>query len=173
MNNNSLCDERVFGKLYEEKCESLRNFIYYKCGDIEKAEDLMQEAFVKVWKKCAEVIMSTVSGLLFRIANNLFLDHVREQQVVLKFQKTVSLNQHQDTEDPYFQLRSIEFQNQIEQEISQLPDGQRTAFLMNRIDKMTYKEIAQNLDISETAVEKRISKALAKLKVRIQELKKI
>jgi len=61
---------------------------------------------------------------------------------------------------------------QIEEAISALLSAQREAFLLNRIDKLTYKEIAIRLDISQTAVEKRMTKALIFMKNRIEELRK-
>ena len=48
--------------------------------------------------------------------------------------------------------------------ISDLPEGQREVFLLNRIDKKTYKEIAEMLDISVKAVEKRMNLALQDLR---------
>lgn len=150
-----------------EHAEKLRNLLYYKCGDLNQAEDLVHESFIKLWNKCAEVLIDKVGGFLYTVANNLFLDQVRSRKVSLKFEKTQST--YPDREDPYFQLRSDEFRQHLEDAIASLPDGQREAFLMNRIDKLTYKKIATQLDISQTAVEKRISKALARLQVLIKE----
>ena len=48
--------------------------------------------------------------------------------------------------------------------IADLPENQRIVFLMNRLDKKTYKEIAELLDISVKAVEKRMHKALKELR---------
>ncbi|MEP1094738.1 MAG: RNA polymerase sigma factor [Cyclobacteriaceae bacterium] len=166
---SSICDEQVYHDIYITNAEKLRNFLYYKCGDSDHAEDLMHDSFVKLWKKCAEVTFEKVVGFLYAVANNLFLDHVRSQKVSLKFEK--SLLPKSDLNDPLFQLRTDEFRLQIETAISDLPDGQREAFLMNRIDKLTFKEIAHQLEISETSVEKRISKALLNLKGKIEELK--
>ena len=84
-------------------------------------------------------------------------------------QKTQILNNN--SEDPHFILRTKEFREKLETAISNLPDGQREAFLLNRIDKLTYKEIAHLLEISTTAVENRMTKALIKLKSSIEELK--
>lgn len=165
----SICEEEVYSSIYQAHAEKIRNFLYYKCGDLDKAEDLVQDAFVKLWKKCAEVIYEKVVGFLYTVSGNLFLDQVRSEKVSLKFEK--SLLPQTDKNDPQFLLQTEEFRDQIERAISNLPDGQREAFLLNRIDKLTFKEIAQRLEISQTAVEKRISKALANLKERIEELK--
>lgn len=61
-------------------------------------------------------------------------------------------------------MEMAEFKAKLEQSINELPDGQREAFLMHRIDQLSYREIADRLDISVKAVEKRIHKALVKLR---------
>ncbi|MCK5463199.1 MAG: RNA polymerase sigma-70 factor, partial [Bacteroidales bacterium] len=48
--------------------------------------------------------------------------------------------------------------------LSALTEKNRTVFLMNRIDRMTYQDIANSLEISVKAVEKRMNKALAFLR---------
>ncbi|MBX2818016.1 MAG: sigma-70 family RNA polymerase sigma factor, partial [Saprospiraceae bacterium] len=65
---------------------------------------------------------------------------------------------------PEFLLEEKEFKRLLEDAISALPEGQRAVFLLNRIDKKTYREIAEDLSISAKAVEKRMHKALASLR---------
>ncbi|MDT0621557.1 RNA polymerase sigma factor [Croceitalea vernalis] len=165
----SVCEEQVYNQIYKTHAESLRNYLYYKFGDMQRAEDIVQDSFIKLWSKCSSVIFEKVTGFLYKISRNLMIDNIRSNKVALKFEK--SLMPIQDNEDPYFHLRTKEFREKIEETISSLPEKQREAFLMNRIDKLTYKEIALRLEVSETAIEKRIAKALIKLKT-ITEIKK-
>ncbi|MUU77094.1 RNA polymerase sigma factor [Winogradskyella endarachnes] len=158
----SVCDEDVYNNLYKTHAEGLRNHLYYKFGNLAQAEDVVQESFIKLWAKCSTIIYEKAVGFLYTVAKNLFIDNLRSKKVALKFEKnTVKTYNH---EDPYFHLRTKEFQEKLETTISALPEKQREAFLLNRIEKLTYKEIALRLDISQTAVEKRIAKALVKLK---------
>ena len=53
---------------------------------------------------------------------------------------------------------------QFKKALNQLPEKQRTALLMNKMQGLTYKEIAESLNLSEKAIEKRISQALGTLK---------
>lgn len=165
----SVCEEQVYNQLYKTHAESLRNHLYFKFGDLDQAEDVVQEAFMKLWAKCSTVVYEKVAGFLYTISKNLFIDSFRSKKVSLQFEKNVT-HTH-DLEDPYFHLRTKEFQKKIEDTIAALPEKQREAFLLNRIEKLTFKEIALKLDISQTAVEKRISNALVKLK-QITELQK-
>ncbi|MCE7991564.1 MAG: RNA polymerase sigma factor [Roseivirga sp.] len=165
----SLCDENIYNSIYQKQVQKLRNFVYYKCGDLELAQDIAQESFVKLWLNCATVILESVMGYLYTIANRMFIDQTRSQKVRLKFEKEPMPTSN--TEDPYYVLRTEEFRETIEQTISDLPEGQREVFLLNRIENYTYKEIAEMLQISSTAVEKRMTKALTKLRGRIAEFK--
>lgn len=158
----SVCDEHVYDELYRTHAESLRNHLYFKFGDLKQAEDIVQETFMKLWAKCNTIIYEKVAGFLYTVSKNLFINTLRSKKVTLKFEKTIV--QKHDNEDPFFHLRTKEFKEKIEAAISALPEKQREAFLLNRIEKLTYKEIAQKLGISQTAVEKRIANALVKLK---------
>ena len=93
------------------------------------------------------------------------LDQFKHQKVVLKFQATQSARQH--TQDPQFLMEEQEFKAKLETALAALPDPQREVFLMNRIDKLKYREIAERLGISQKAVEKRMHKALLHLREEI------
>ena len=148
--------------------EALRNFMYYKTGSLSRAEDIAHEAFIKLWENCTKVLFTKVKSYVFTIANNMFLNEIRHNKVVLEFENTGV--KPENFLKPDDQLIQKEFKSNLEQAISSLPDGQREAFLMNRIDKLTYKEIAVFENVSEKAIEKRISKALIFLKSKVDEL---
>lgn len=163
--NKSVCDGIVFEQLYTSHSKSLYNFIYYKCGNQDQAEDLVQEAFIKMWNNCAKVIFEKAKSFLYTVANNLFLNEVAHKKVVLKYnQKPVN---DSNIESPDFIMEEKEFMDKLQNAISDLTDGQREVFLLNRIDKKTYREIAEMLEISVKAVEKRMHGALVKMREKI------
>ncbi len=168
MNSNPLksenvCEENVYQEVFKSLSKSLRDFLYYKCGSLETANDLVQEAFIKLWQKCQDVPLSKAKSFLFTTGNNLFLNTVKSQQVRLRF-KAENKNSAENKEHPEFEMEMKEFQNSLEAAINALPEGQKEVFLLNRINKMTYREIAESLGVSQKAIEKRMSKALIKLK---------
>ena len=168
--DTSICNEEIYNRFYQGHVQKLRNFIYYKCGDMDMAEDIAQESFVKLWLNCASVILEKAAGFLHTVASRMFIDQTRSNKVRLKFEKDPVVSAR--PEDPFFVLRTEEFREHLELTISELPEGQREVFLLNRIEKYTFKEIAEMLQISSTAVEKRMGKALAKLRDKIEEFKK-
>ncbi len=160
--SKSVCEQPVFTQLFETHAEAVRNLIYYKCGDKDQAEDVMQEAFIKLWDNCKKVIFEKAKGFLCTVANNLFLNQVAKQKVRLEYSKIPRSNKN--VESPDFVMEEKEFMNKLQTAIAELPEGQREVFLLNRIDKKTYNEIAEMLGISVKAVEKRMHNALKQLR---------
>jgi len=161
----SLCDEKKYEVFFRDNSKVLMNFIYYKCGDMQQAEDIVQEAFIKLWKNCAKVTYEKARSYLYTICNNTFLNQVAHKKVVLQHQKSVVKSQSNET--PEFLLEEKEFLQKLNKAISELPEKQRVVFLLSRIDKKKYVEIADMLGITVKAVEKRMSLALAVLRVKI------
>ena len=161
-NSTSVCEEPIFTKIFEEYAKSLHSYLFYKTGNHDLSEDLVQEAFTKLWKNCASVIPESAKGYVFKTANNLLINNFNHQKVVLKFEKLPHTDR--SNESPEYLLEEKEFKAKLENAISSLPEKQRLVFLMSRIDKKTYKEIAAILGISKQAVEKRMYNALDSLR---------
>jgi len=159
---SKVCEENTFQKIFFEHSEHVRNYLYYKSGNLQLSEDLVQDAFAKLWEKCADVQPEKAKSFLFTIATNLFLNKIAHQKVVVKFENLG--HSEADHQSPEFLLEENEFKKRLEQAIAELPENQRVVFLMSRIDQKKYREIAEELDISQKAVEKRMQKALVALR---------
>jgi RNA polymerase sigma-70 factor (family 1) len=159
-------DEVEFKKIFNNWYKPIRNYLYYKTGDAEVAEDITQDTFLKVWEKRDNIKTETIKALLYTIANNLFLNRVERQKVSFRFEQN-----HQPrniVESPHYELEMKEFDKKLQNALADLDDKKREVFLMNRIDGFTYREIAENLEITVKAVEKRMEKAIAFLKQKIE-----
>ena len=82
----------------------------------------------------------------------------------------VTLTNPKTNESPEFVLLEKEFMEKLETTIAELPLKQKEVFLMNRIEKKTYKDIAEALNISVKAVEKRMHTALVFLREKIGDI---
>lgn len=162
----SVCEQKNFEEVFNQHSQTLRNYIYYKCGDTQQAEDIVQEAYIKLWQNCAKVIFNKAKSYLFTVANNHFLNEVAHKKVVLDHQKQNNYT-NSTSETPQFILEEKEFHEKLTKAIADLPEKQREVFLLSRIDKKKYSEIADIVGISVKAVEKRMSKALITLKEKI------
>ncbi len=157
-----VCEEKTFEHLFRLHGQVMRNFLYYKCGSLQHAEDWLQEAFLKLWQECEKVTVDKARSFLFKVSNNIFLDHTRHEKVVLKFtQQNTAIH---DAENPQFLLETNELHQQLQDAIAALPEHQRIVFMMNRFNDLKYAEIADLLEISVKAVEKRMHGALVALR---------
>lgn len=153
--------EQKFNTLYSEWVQPLFRFVFYKTKDQALSEDIVQEAFVKFWDKIDTITDGKEKSYLFTSAKNILLNKIAHEKVV---QQHVQQHIEPIVRSPEYDLEVAEFQKRLENAISTLPDNQREVFLMNRMDGYKYREIAELIGISQKAVEKRMSLALATLR---------
>lgn len=166
--NNNICEEKLFESLFRKHSKNLHDFLYYKFGEQLNPQDKVQEAFIKLWQNCSKIAPPKAKSFLFTTANNLMLNAVAHQKVVLKYNKLP--HKHSTNESPEFVLQEKQYNEKLQNALSNLTEAQRVAFLMNRVEGKRFKEIAALLDISTKAVEKRIYGALKKLRKEIDGL---
>jgi RNA polymerase sigma-70 factor (ECF subfamily) len=168
--SKGICDENLFAAFFKNNVKSLRNYLYFKFGNEEQSNDMAQEAFIKLWENCSDVPPEKAKSFLYTVANNASLNQIAHQKVVLNYSKNNSLTDRTNI-SPEFIIEEDEFKVKLEKAIANLTEGQRTAFLLNRIEGKKYAEIAVMLDISMKAVEKRIHGALISLRANIEQFK--
>ncbi|MTI21856.1 sigma-70 family RNA polymerase sigma factor [Fulvivirga sp. RKSG066] len=161
--SNDICQEKTFEAVFRSLAPVLRNFLLYKFRDATRAEDIVQEAFVVLWEACKKVSIEKAKSFLFKVGQNKFLKLLDKDIVKEKYDDLTLVNV--EVEDPAFTLEHRELSEKLKQAIAQLPEGQREVFLLHRIDGMSYKEIADSLEVSVKAIEKRMHKALLKLRM--------
>jgi len=169
-NSNGICEELIFSSFFKSNVKSLRNYLYFKFGNEEKANDVAQDSFIKLWENCKKVPLEKAKSYLYTIANNASLNEIAHQKVVLKYAQNNTGNDRTNL-NPEFLIEEEQFKQKLEKAIDKLTEGQRTAFLLHRIEGKKYHEIAIMLDISVKAVEKRIHGALVSLRTEIEQFK--
>ncbi|MEP1033475.1 RNA polymerase sigma factor [Ekhidna sp.] len=169
-NDENICKEEVFLKIFEELSSDLYQFLYYKFGSANYPEDLVQEAFVKLWLNCKNVSPEKAKSFLFTIANNQMLNTLDKKKTILNYEKGNRPNNY-TVENPEFILEEKEYLDKLQHAIESLPEDQRVTFLLNRVEKKKHKEIAEMLGISRKTVEKRLYSALATIRKKVGELK--
>jgi RNA polymerase sigma-70 factor (family 1) len=165
-----ICEELTFSGFFKSHAKTLRNYLYYKFGNEEQAEDVTQEAFIKLWENCANVPPEKAKSFLYTVANNTSLNHIAHQKVVLEFNKKSTIPVT-DSQNPEFLMEEEQFKVKLQKAIAGLSEAQRSAFLLHRIDGKKYHEIADILGISVKAVEKRIHGALQQLRKDIDNIR--
>jgi len=160
-----VCEDEVYASLFSTHSKTVFNYIYYKFGNEEKAYDVVQEAFIKLWENCSKVAPDKAKAYVYTIANNLYLNVIKAEKVRLKYAPDTNPVVH---ESPDFILEEQEYKEKLERALQALPENQRTTFLLNRIDGKKYAEIAEMEGVSVKAIEKRMHLALKTLRDQIE-----
>ncbi|WP_340110959.1 RNA polymerase sigma factor [Maribellus mangrovi] len=166
----NVCNEKVFKDLFMTYSKDLHDFLYYKFGENNAPQDIVQVAFEKLWQNCDKVTPEKAKSYLFTVANNEMLNSISRKKTVLSYRQQNTKDY--TNESPEFLLEEKEYNDRLQKAIEELSEDQRVTFLLNRIEGKKHQEIADMLGISRKAVEKRIYTALKVLKEKV-ELKKI
>lgn len=155
----NICGEDSFSELFKIHSKNLYRFLYYKYGEENNPQDIVQEAFIKLWNNCHKVLPGKARSFLFTVANNQMLNELAKKRTVINYNKEKPKSH--TSESPEFVMEGEEYMARLQRAIQDLTEEQRVAFLLNRIEGKKHKEIAEMLGISQKAVEKRIYMALA------------
>lgn len=136
------------------------NIVYRVSNDTGLAEDIAQDVFFELWKKKENLnITSSLRPYLRRAAINKTLNYFRDRKI--NFASDEQLPQLSSSLPKAQQkMEAEEVEEKITQVIDKLPKRCRVIFILSRYEELSYREIAEKLEISEKTVENQISKAL-------------
>jgi RNA polymerase sigma-70 factor (ECF subfamily) len=142
----------------------------------EDAEDLTQEIFVKGFQSIGNFMeKAEFSTWLYRITVNMSLNYVNRKKIERFFdltnEKTQSLFEKQDEAvNPEQRMINNERDQLIRKAIDRLSEKQRTAFVLNKYENLSQREIAAIMQISEGAVEQHLQRAKVNLQKKLSSL---
>lgn len=155
-----------FKQIFDKYFDTIRSFIYYRCGDVDAASDMAQDVFMKIWAKREQLNALELKPLLYKIANDMIISSYRKNNSRVDYEQSMT-TQEQSQLSPEEELNFQELSSMYAKALEQMPEIQRVVFLMNRNDEMKYHEIAECLQLSVKAVEKRMSGALQYLRAQL------
>lgn len=148
--------------------KELQQFLTYKVNCAETAADLIQETYLRIARHTADTDIANPRAFLFRVADNLALDHLRGKARQNRrdgglVSDEIACRQPQ----PDSAVLGQQQMELFEKLIYRLPPQCRTVFLLCRVEGKSYAEIAAELSISARTVESHMHKALKLLKERV------
>jgi RNA polymerase sigma-70 factor (ECF subfamily) len=151
----------AFEKLYFSYSKKLYNFAFNILKSKEDAEGIVQNVFTKIWETRSEINNDmSFGGYIFRIAKNMMLNQLRKRIIEKEYINYLH-TRPEDTSLPVEQVVNfMELNLEIERIINELPEKRRKIFKLSRDEGLTYKEIAEILNISVNTVNTQISKSL-------------
>jgi len=155
-------DSRAQMQLYDQYCKAMFNTAYNFIKDDDIAQDIMQEAFIKAFKKIESFSgEATFGAWLKRIVVNQSLDYIKKQKI-----QTVELNDnivYMADEEPLEVDAEIKL-SAIYKCIEELPQKCKNVVKLYLIEGYDHQEVAQILEISEVASRSQLSRGKSKLK---------
>jgi len=154
-------DKENFRRLFDKHFDAIRRYLYYRCTDTELASDVAQDLFARIWEKGMDLDPDKDKALLYKMASDMIVSKFRRRKTELDYTNSMIFtnNEHNDNSLEYKELAK-----KYSDALTRMGEQQRITFLMSRNEELKYHEIAERLNISVKAVEKRMSQALGYLR---------
>lgn len=157
--------DRIYDKYYPQ-------LLYYAYGFVEDSEicrDIVSDVFGQAWENVERLENATVGSFLYSCVRNKCIDYLRHDQAARQYAEY--LQEAVEDEEGLTPEEYEERMNNVKQIISELPP--RTRFVLEQcyFNNKKYREVAEILDVTSSAVKKHIMKALAILRERLSVIK--
>ncbi len=152
--------EPEFKKIYKEYGQRLYSFIIWLTRHRAASDDILQNVFVNIWK-CQAVPSSEIEleRWLFTVARNATLDHFRKAARYSRFRTHYQEEYYQPNADP-----DVHF---AWDELSELPEKERSILYLHLKIGYTYREIGEMMEMSENLIRVKAFRALRKLREKL------
>ena len=146
-----------YNQCVDDYADGLYRFILKNIGDKEKASDIIQDSFEKLWNKIKNVAFQKAKSYLFTTAYHTMIDGIRKEKRIERFDPTRP-DQHAHTEQ-YSDLQEV-----LHKALERLTEMQRTVILLRDYEGYSYREIGEITNLSESQVKVYIYRARVFLK---------
>ena len=152
---------KAFDALYQLYSARLYNFVLkISKGDTYMAEEIVQRVFIKIWEDRSMLdTQKSFNAFICTIAKNMLMNEYKHQMVEFVYQDYILQINKDESSDGVDKIEYVFLEKYLNTLIEQLTPARREVYIMNRIDKLTVKEIAQRSGKSEKTIEKQLSEA--------------
>lgn len=158
---NPLSMKAIFDRYYSSLCR----LAFRMVNDRDQAKDIVQNVFIKLWNRRQELqITGSLESYLKKATFNTALNHLQERDRRQMQLTELEMVKPKSSTTPESEMIASEFREILKTAIGELPNRTRSIFTLIRSEEMSYKEVAEELQISTKAVEKEMMRALRLLK---------
>jgi len=163
----------LFREYYVSLCAYSRRFV----GRKDIAEEIVSDTFFKIWENRTKIAINTsVKAYLFQAVCNNSLNYLRRLKLEIKleefFRETAFENIAFEEPLDEIEVQSLlmtDINQKIEEVVSQLPEQQKKAFQLKRIEGKKTKEVAEIMGLSVKTVEMHLTKATLNLRQKLKD----
>ncbi len=161
-------DRDAFSEIYDRYWAVLYLHARKMLRDKEEAQDIVQELFTNLWKKSIDIDFNVrLSSYLYRAVRNRIFNYLQHKKIVQDYQLSLIAFADSESGSSDELVRENELALLIEHEIQALPEKMREVFLLSRKQHLSYREIGEQLGISEHTVRNQVSNALGILRTKL------
>lgn len=164
-NDNAL----AFKELYERYWYYTYHLAIKKTGRTDVAQEMAQQLFETLWDKRDRLLIDNFKAYLTSSLKNLVIDYVRRHILEASYLEQLRMHFSEAVVQSGRQMEYDELAGTITELLHQLPQKTRQVFVMRRFEYHTIPEIAQQLNLSEKAIEYHLTKALSFLRKHLKE----
>ncbi len=145
-----------YNQCVHDYSDKIFRFILKHIGHVERAEDIVQDVFVKVWMKVEDIAFEKAKSYLFQAAYNTMIDTIRRDKRV-ELQEEIQITS--STYQPDLGLKEA-----LEIALNNLPQIQKSVVLLRDYEGYDYREIGEILNLNESQVKVYIFRARKNLR---------
>ena len=152
-----------FNRCVDLHSDAVYRFILKNIRNEDKAGDVVQESFTKMWEKVKEIPFDKARSYLFTTAYHTMIDSIRKENRMTVFEE--HKHDRDTVENGYSDLKEI-----LDQAVARLPSIQRSVLLLRDYEGYSYEEIGEMTNLNESQVKVYIFRARVYLKNYIKSL---
>lgn len=147
--------------LYRDHHGWLVSWLRRRIGSIHDAGDLAQDTFVHIMRKQLDLAcLRTPRAWLATIAHGIMVDHIRRKDLEQAYLQAIAALPEPEVPSPEQRIILLETLTRIDAMLDGLQPKARAAFLLSRLEGLTYPQIATQLGVSLSSVEKYMATAI-------------
>lgn len=157
---------KEYNLVVENYADRVYRYLLKTIRDSERAHDLVQDSFEKLWRNCDDISYSKAKSYLFSIAHNTMVDMIRKEnrQIVTDTSEMPEASHSKQ----YSDLKEI-----LDEALKQLPEVQRSVILLRDYEGYSYEEIGEICSLNESQVKVYIYRARLFLKNYIGQIERV
>ena len=150
-----------FDDIYEEHFHNIYRFIFYMVSDIQLAEDLTQEVFLRIYE--SDPKSETIATYIRKVARHLVIDYYRRKALIQWLPFVKEYEQHAHTYIPHDWLVQSEKRQQLFEALQKLKPLQREILIYRKIEELSIEETSKITGLSATKIANTQRSAMKKL----------
>ena len=161
-------DETGFSEIYDRYWAVLYRHAYKLLKEKPTAQDVVQEVFVMLWDKIPNLeLQGSLSSYLYTTVRNKILNVIQKEKIHERYITSFGHFIERSETVTDHRIREQMLRERIEREVAHLPTKMRHVFELSRTQHLSYKEIAQELNLSDKTVKKQVSNAIKILRLKL------